>query len=639
MRGYPAAAIAALALAGVFAAPRTATVPSSASTSAFVAISPAERGLYHIDLGLYFPSTQAESLDRQRLLTDLAAFPMAAPGDPAAFESWLHRAGTLRAQLVRHDRYLQLRSAMSIDDHASSDAEDALGDAGGRFMDGFNAALRKLGRAGFARMVSARPSLEHDAFVLEQAERAASHDLPPEQEKLVDALADPALSGWWKLYQDALRGTSFAQVRASDGRERDARKDAKALMLDPDRNVRETAWRGLLEGFASRGDSYADILFGIVRMHDSTAKLRHYADAPSEVYFRQFLTRKEVDDTLAAVQAQTGVFKRYQRLRDAHIAAVHHIRDVHSWDVSVPDPGAAEPRFTLDQTRASALAALAPLGDNYVVQFRALLDSANHRMDVAADEERRVDDNFSVGGPGMTSALFVQNYKGYLRDADTIIHEGGHAIHQQLMSDAGVSPFYQGGPSWMFEAYAILNEMLLYDHLYRTSADPRLKAYYLNALINDMTFQIFTSAEEGTLEQSIYDGVAAGKIGSASDLDALTLATLDRFEIARPGEPLRAHLWATKRLMYEDSLYLINYLYAGLVATRLFEMAQRDPADFRKRYMALLSHGFYAPPQQLLATFFGHPVSWPQLVDADMKAIDAHADELRGLYAHEPASH
>ncbi|MGH8213231.1 MAG: M3 family metallopeptidase [Rhodanobacteraceae bacterium] len=628
-------AFAGCALAFAAAQADAAAVPAAPSSVGFVAMPSAERSLYHADLGPYFPNAAAADADRTKLLADIAAFPRTAPAQAPALEDWLHRAEALLARLKRHDAYLQLRAAVDIDDHTAVEAVNKIGAVADALRSTLETALRGLGQERLARMQAQRPSLARYRFEFEKAERSVPHQLPPTQESILSEVADPALSGWWKLYQDTLRSTQFAQVRASNGHALDARKDLKALLLDPDRSVREAAWRGWLAGYAQHLDGYADILFGIVKMHDRIAHLRHYADAPSQVYFRQFLSRHEVDGTLAAVRAKADVYKHYQQVRDAHVRAAYGIADPHSWDAALPDPGFAAPRFTLDQTRANALAALAPLGDEYVARFRALLDPANHRMDVAAEEGRRVDDGFSVGGPGMQSALYVQTYQGYLGDSRRIIHEGGHAIHQQLMTDAGVSPFYliESGPSWMSEAFAILNEFLLYDHFYRSSSEPAAKAYYLDALLNDMTFQVFGSAEEGTLEQSIYDGTAAGKIGTAADLDALTLATLDKFEPARANEPGRAHLWATKRLMYEDPLYLVNYLYAGLLATRMYEMALRDPADFRKRYLALLGGGFHAPPQQLLAEFFGHPVDWPQLVNADIGTIDARVGELERLYA------
>jgi oligoendopeptidase F len=70
----------------------------------------------------------------------------------------------------------------------------------------------------------------------------------------------------------------------------------------------------------------------------------------------------------------------------------------------------------------------------------------------------------------------------------------------------------------------------------------------------------------------------------------------------------------TKSLMFQDPLYLVNYLYAGLLATKMFDMVKHDPVGFQKRYLDLLRNGFYAPPDQLLAKFFGHEPSQRELV-------------------------
>ena len=52
--------------------------------------------------------------------------------------------------------------------------------------------------------------------------------------------------------------------------------------------------------------------------------------------------------------------------------------------------------------------------------------------------------------------------------------------------------------------------------------------------------------------------------------------------------------------MYEDPLYLVNYLYAGLLATEMFDGVERDPSGFPNRYADLLRRGFYASPEELL---------------------------------------
>jgi oligoendopeptidase F len=296
--------------------------------------------------------------------------------------------------------------------------------------------------------------------------------------------------------------------------------------------------------------------------------------------------------------------------------------------------------MTLDQTRATVLLALAPLGADYVEHFRQLLDPLNGRMDIASEQGKRINGGFSIVAPGVASGLFVENYgRGFLGNSRVVIHEGGHAIHRQLMNEGGVSPFYTGGPNWMFEAFAIFNEFLLYDHLYQVSADPKARVYYLNSLIDDMTKQLFTSAEEAALEQSIYDGVVGGRIKNAADLDEVSMSIWGKYEIWPSFEPQHAHIWTTKSLMYEDPLYLVNYLYAGLLATKMFDMVKHDPVDFQRRYAELLRKGFDAPPKDLLRAFFGRDLSQLALVDDGMNIVKRQVDALAAAYKQLDAKH
>jgi oligoendopeptidase F len=84
--------------------------------------------------------------------------------------------------------------------------------------------------------------------------------------------------------------------------------------------------------------------------------------------------------------------------------------------------------------------------------------------------------------------------------------------------------------------------------------------------------------------------------------------------------------------MFQDPLYLVNYLYAGLVATKMFEMAERDPAAFQKQYADLLRQGFYAPPEDLLRSFFGRSLTQHELVDDGLNILRRRVELLAPAY-------
>lgn len=585
-----------------------------------------------IDQTRYFSTPEIERAEFKQRLDEAAVFPPAAPADAIELGDYLHRAESLLAQLQRHDAYLLLRASRDIDDAADADAVNRADDAMARVIASVEAGLRALGAAAFAKDAAANPALKPYAYLMAQAQRELPHELPAGEQHILDELADPAGLNLWTLYQQTVRSTPFAKVSTASG-PLDPKKDGAVLSENPDRAVRQAAWVGRWDGYASRADIYATLLLGIVRLNDRVAQLKHFPDAPSAVYFKLNLDRQRVSEALDAIASHAELLKSSQRLRAQHVAAMTGIADVRSWDLQLPTPGFATPRMTLDETRAAALAALKPLGADYVEHFRQLIDPANRRMDVATERGKRTNGGFSIEAPGVPSGLFVESYElGLLGESRVIIHEGGHAIHGQLMLESGVSPFYTRGPNWMFEAFATLNEFLLYDQLYRSSANLPAKAYYLQALIDDINFSLFGSAEEGTLEQSIYDGVIARRIKNAADFDALTLSIWNQYEIWPAIEPQLGHTWASKGLMFQDPLYLVNYLYAGLLATKMLDMVEHDPATFRTRYAQLLRNGFYAPPEELLRTFFGRDLSQRELVEDAMRILGKRIGALAEIY-------
>jgi oligoendopeptidase F len=193
---------------------------------------------------------------------------------------------------------------------------------------------------------------------------------------------------------------------------------------------------------------------------------------------------------------------------------------------------------------------------------------------------------------------------------------------------------YNEGPHFVFESYAIFNELLLLDHLYKTAPTQAAKAYYLGLFLRDATFQIYGSAKETDLEQSIYAGVRSGHIRTAADLNALTLDVIKQYE---PESQLLAEdkaMWSRTRLFYVDPLYSVNYLFAGLLALNYIDQFQRDPQGFSRRYMALLAEGFDDTPQSLLKQHVGIDLNnTARLVDGATGLIEQRTAELAQLYS------
>ena len=96
----------------------------------------------------------------------------------------------------------------------------------------------------------------------------------------------------------------------------------------------------------------------------------------------------------------------------------------------------------------------------------------------------RYTSGFSEGRAGSTSMLFYGRYDGTFKDLSVIAHEGGHAVHRQLMTANGVAPSYAEGPHFLFESFAEFNELVLADFMAEHAATPELQRYYRERWMN-----------------------------------------------------------------------------------------------------------------------------------------------------------
>ena len=90
-----------------------------------------------------------------------------------------------------------------------------------------------------------------------------------------------------------------------------------------------------------------------------------------------------------------------------------------------------------------------------------------------------------------------------------------------------------------------------------------------------------------------------------------------------------------KSLVFEDPLYLVNYLYASVIAVSLFDKSQSDPG-FADKYEALLRRGFDTEPQAMLASL-GIRLDDPALVKPAARLLAKKTEELQAAYDEQKA--
>ena len=464
-----------------------------------------------------------------------------------------------------------------------------------------NRALGIIPAAQFAAYEASEGRLRKYGYAAELARRAQAHVVDPDSAETLNQLQRTAASWGASRFQETLATIDFGSVDVGGGRVLDLRRNGNEIRLHPDRSVRDKGYALNQAGIASRRDVFASIITRQAQARNAIARLRKWPDFPAESYAANELDRRWVTAMLSDLAARADINKAYERRRNEEIRRELGVDSVHWWDLWVPSPGRAAPRFTIQEATRHVIAAAAPLGDSYVKELGALLDPANGRLDLIPRANRVDRPGFSTGRVGYPSTFFQGRFEGFTDDLVILAHEAGHGVQNMLMDSAKVLPRYAGGPSYFTESFAMFSELLLLEHLAQSDELAADRRAFQRRLEED-EFELFRNAFESLLELQIYDSVSAGRPPDADGIERLTQAVGSRFSIWF-GAGGRELAWGQPIQFFTRPLYRVHYVIAKLLALRYLDMLHQDPRGFSTRYAALLRNGYDAPPAVLLKRF------------------------------------
>jgi oligoendopeptidase F len=475
--------------------------------------------------------------------------------------------------------------------------------------------------------VAAEPALSRYRFALADMRRDAPFTLPGPEQSLLDEF-QPHIADWqYDLYQQIVAGIPFGKVKTKSG-ELDIVRQRSLIAADPDPKVREDGFKLRYAGFASQRELLAFALIHTVQAQSALARSHGYADAPARKYLSLYMKPEETRNLLGTMAKHSEMAKRFEKIRAADFEREYH-QSAKAWDLAAPAPGFTPPVTTLTEARNIYHEAFAGLGAEYQSTFDALLDPANGRADIVpGGAPNRYGGGFSIGSATSESILFFGRYDGTFKDLSVIAHEGGHAVHRELMSRNHVLPACAQGPHFLFESFAAFNELILADYMAAHATQPEVKRYYREHWMDIKGLDAFYGAQDALIEQAIYDGVTAGAIRNADDLDKMTLDIDGRFSQFPASTPEMKTRWAMVSLMYEDPLYDVNYVYGGLLALKYYHLYTTRRDWFVPHYVALLKNGFDAPPAELLKRFLEIDPSGTTLLDDGVTLLGTRLEEL-----------
>jgi len=496
--------------------------------------------------------------------------------------------------------------------------------------------LTKIGEAG-AFVVPEIQAIDDETFAkfivdsvlaewrikLHKIRRMKPHVLSEPEERLL-ALGNVALSGYDDTFSQLTDvDMKFGLLIDETGRERPLTQSSfSSFLVKRDHELRKRAFHQFYAEFQDHQYTLAASLAYSVKADVFRARARRYSSALEAGLFPDDVPVTVYDGLIESVRANLKPLFRYLELRRRALG----LRELHHYDTYVPLVPEIETRTSFDQAVEMVLAALAPLGKEYV---DALAEGLRGRWCDRYETKGKRSGAFSSGSYGAPPYILMNYKEDVFADVYTLAHEAGHSMHSWFSQNSQLFQDYEY-PIFLAEVASTFNEELLTHHLLQTTSEPKMRAYIINRQIDDLRGTLFRQTMFAEFEKIIHAIEESG--------DALTLAVF-KSEYHKLLETCFAEnfvldpeldLECLRIPHFYHAFYVYKYATGISAAVALSEQVLSGKADSVNAYLDFLRSGGSKFPLETLQAA-GVDMTTPAPIESTLRLFERRLDDLESL--------
>jgi len=341
------------------------------------------------------------------------------------------------------------------------------------------------------------PALAQWRTKLRKIRRMKPHVLSEPEERLL-ALGSAALDGYDDTFSQLTNvDMKFGALFDDKGRERPLTQSSfSSFLVKRDHALRKRAFQQFYEEFQDHQYTLASSLAYSIKADVFRARARNYSSALEASLFSDDIPVAVYEGLITSVRAHLVPLFRYYELR----RRVLGLDELHHYDTYVPLVPEIETRVTFDEAIEHVLAALQPLGSDYVGLLWAGLRA---RWCDRYENKNKRSGAFSSGSYGAPPYILMNYKHDVFSDVYTLAHEAGHSMHTFLAQSAQTFQDYDY-PIFLAEVASTFNEELLTHHLLEQTSDPKMRAYLINRQVDDIRSTLFRQTMFAEFEKIIH---------------------------------------------------------------------------------------------------------------------------------------
>lgn len=294
----------------------------------------------------------------------------------------------------------------------------------------------------------------------------------------------------------------YGTIETKEGVKQLTNSSYSQFLLDPDRAIREKAYKQYYGKFNQYKDTIAALYAGSVKADVAYAKVRGFKSARYSSLYHDKVDESVYDNLIDTIHKNFAPLHKFYRLlkKSLKLDTLRH------YDVYVPLVPNVKKVTPYTEAVDLIYEAVKPLGQEYQ---NTLKDGLLHGWVDRYENVGKRSGAFSSGGFDGYPYILMNYKEDVIRDVFTLIHEGGHSMHSWYSSRN--NPYFTYGYS-IFEAEvaSTFNEELLFRHLIKNSDDKQLKAYLLSTRVSDILATLYRQTMFAEFEKISHQALESG---------------------------------------------------------------------------------------------------------------------------------
>jgi oligoendopeptidase F len=426
-------------------------------------------------------------------------------------------------------------------------------------------------------------------FYLGDTLRSEAHTLGPEAEGVLAAaglvLAQPS------NIHGVLSDAEFPAptVKLADGTS--VRLDEPAYekyRQAPNREDRKTVFDAYWNVWKSLEGTTGSLLAAQVMGSRFAAQSHKFADDLAAAQFEDNMPESVYTRLVEQTNAALPTLHRYLRLRKRLLGIQDDMRYYDNYPAMYTP--AHKPRFSVEESERLTLAALAPLGEDYLGLMRKGFSS---RWMNPYPHEGKASGAYMNPIAYDVHPYLLLNLDDDYEALSVLAHEWGHAVHTMLANRA--QPFETSRYStFIAESASIGNEMLVNDYMIARASDREQKLFYIGQGLESIRGTYFRQVMFAEFEFAIHKELEEGHPLSGQRMTEMYCGLLRKYYGEAEGvmkiDPSYCLEWAFVPHFYYN-FYVYQYATSMAGAAFFTDAIVKEGAPARDRFLTLLRAG------------------------------------------------